>query len=51
MSWTAMEIEDVKEKQLKALLAEGFTVRDAAEEMGMSKSAVQRLKKKMEQSA
>jgi len=46
--WNTLEIQHVKEEQLKALLADGYSIRDAAEEMGISKSAVDRLKKKIE---
>lgn len=46
--WTTREIEDSRAEQLRTLLAEGFTLRDAAEEMGISKSAAGRLKKRMD---
>lgn len=48
LHWSVKELEDVELEQLKRLLDEGYTVRDAAEEMGKSKSAVQRLKNKLE---
>ena len=35
--------------ELKRLLSEGYSIRDCAEEMGKSKAAVQRLKKKLEE--
>jgi putative DNA primase/helicase len=47
-TWTTRDIEDVELEQLKSLLAEGCSIRDAAEEMGKSKGAIQRLKKKMD---
>ena len=48
LHWSVKELEDVELEQLKRLLDEGYSVRDAAEEMGKSKSAVQRLKNKLE---
>ena len=38
------EIEDVERARVAALLATGLSVRDIAEELGLSKSAVHRLK-------
>jgi hypothetical protein len=46
--WTMREIEDVNKARVKALLEDGMTVRDIADETGLSKSAVARLKKKIE---
>jgi putative DNA primase/helicase len=46
--WTMRDIEDVKLARAQVLFAEGTTVRDAAEEMGISRSAAGRLKKKLE---
>ena len=46
--WTTRAIEDSRAEQLRTLLAEGFTLRDAAEEMGISKSAAGRLKKRLD---
>jgi putative DNA primase/helicase len=46
--WTMREIEDVKLARAQVLFAEGATVRDVAEELGLSKSAAGRLKKKIE---
>ena len=46
--WTMREIEDVKLARAQVLFAEGSTVRDVAEELGISKSAAGRLKKKTE---
>lgn len=46
--WKIKDIEDAELDELKALLSEGLSIRDCAEEMGKSKSAVHRLKKKLE---
>lgn len=46
--WTMREIEDVNLARVKALLEDELTVRDIADETGLSKSTVQRLKKKIE---
>jgi len=35
-------------EELKRLLDEGYSIRDCAEEMGKSKSAVHRMKRKLE---
>ena len=48
LHWRIRELEDVELAGLKRLLAEGYSIRDCAEEMGKSKAAVQRLKKKLE---
>ena len=48
LSWVINKIEDVRAKELQALLSTGCTIRDAAEEMGISKSAAARLKKQLE---
>lgn len=45
--WTCRDIEDVRLEQVKALQDEGMTVREIAEEMGISKSSVHRLIKKL----
>lgn len=47
MGWHTRDIEDVKLEQLRRLLAEGCSIRDAAEEMGVPKSTVSRWKKKL----
>jgi hypothetical protein len=44
--WTTREIEDVNLARVKALLDDGLSVRDIADETGISKSTVHRLKKK-----
>lgn len=48
LTWTARDIEDAELDQLRRLLDEGCTIRDAAEEMGRTKSAIGRLKKKLD---
>ena len=48
LHWQVREIEDVELEELKRLLGEGYSIRDCAEEMGKSKGAIQRLKKKLE---
>lgn len=49
--WTIREIADVQKAQVEALLADGLSVRDIAEETGISKSTVHRIKKAKELSA
>ena len=48
LQWRTKELEDVELEELKRLLSEGYSVRDCAEEMGKSKGAIQRLKKKLD---
>jgi hypothetical protein len=48
LTWTIRDIEDVELEQLRRLLDDGYTIRDAAEEIGISKSAAGRLKKKLD---
>ena len=48
LSWETRDIEDSRMEWLRKLLAEGCSLRDAAEEMGISKSAAGRLKKKLD---
>ena len=48
LQWKIKELEDVELEELKRLISEGYSVRDCAEEMGKSKGAIQRLKKKLE---
>jgi putative DNA primase/helicase len=50
LTWTTRDIEDAELDQLRTLFAEGYSYRDAAEEMGVSVGKVQRLKKKLESS-
>ena len=47
--WDVNELVNVQAEQLKQLLAEGFSIRDCADEMGVSKSVVHRLKKRLEE--
>jgi putative DNA primase/helicase len=49
--WTMKEIEDLDRQRAEELLAAGLSVRDIAEERGLSKSAVHRLKQKIDQEA
>lgn len=42
------EIEDVELDELKRLLDSGYSIRDCAAEMGKSKSAIHRLKRKLD---
>jgi putative DNA primase/helicase len=46
--WTIREIEDVNRVRVAALLDDGLSVRDIADEIGISKSAVHRLKTEIE---
>ena len=48
LHWQVRELEDVELDELKRLLREGYSIRDCAEEMGKSKGAIQRLKKKLD---
>ena len=49
LQWHIKELEDVELDDLKRLLSEGYSVRDCAEEMGKSKSAIHRLKRKLDE--
>jgi putative DNA primase/helicase len=49
--WTVKDVEEVDQGRIAALLAAGMTVRDVAEEIGISKSVVHRLKQKIEHEA
>lgn len=49
--WTTREIEDVNYSRVKALLDDDLSVRDIADETGISKSTVHRLKKQIEADA
>ena len=51
LHWAIHSLEDVRLVELQKLLEEGYSIRDAADEMGISKSAAARLKKKLEVSA
>jgi putative DNA primase/helicase len=46
MTWTMRDIENVEAKRAADLKAEGFTVRDIAAEMGISRSRADRMLKK-----
>ena len=46
--WRCQDIEDVRLAQVRALLADKLTVREIADETGISRSTVQRLKRKLE---
>ena len=46
--WTIREIEDVHRARVAALLDDGLSIREIAEETGLSKSAVGRIKKVLE---
>jgi AAA domain/Homeodomain-like domain len=48
--WTIHEIADVQKARVEALVADGLSVRDIAEETGIPKSTVHRIKKAMERS-
>jgi putative DNA primase/helicase len=47
--WTVKEVEEVDRNRIAALLGTGMSVRDIAEEVGISKSVVHRIKQKLEQ--
>ncbi len=47
LAWHKRDIEDAELDQLQRLLDDGLSVREIAEEMGKSKSAIQRLKAKL----
>lgn len=46
--WTVRELEDANQARVKALIDDGLSVRDIADETGISKSTVQRIKKSIE---
>jgi len=48
LRWQTKDLEDVELEKLKRLLSDGYSIRDCAEEMGKSKGAIQRLKKKLD---
>jgi putative DNA primase/helicase len=45
--WTIRELEDANRARVQALLGEGLTVRDIADETGIPKSTVHRIKKRL----
>jgi putative DNA primase/helicase len=46
--WATRELEDANRARVQALLEDGLSVRDIADESGISKSTVQRIKKAIE---
>jgi putative DNA primase/helicase len=50
-NWTIREVDDVELARVKAFAEDGYSVRDTAEEMGLSKSKVQRLRDKIKEAA
>jgi putative DNA primase/helicase len=48
--WATRELEDANRARVQALLDDGLSIRDIADETGISKSAVQRIKKTIEAS-
>jgi AAA domain/Homeodomain-like domain len=46
--WSTRELEDANRARVEALLEDGLSVRDIADETGISKSTVQRIKKGLE---
>lgn len=46
--WSTRELEDANRARVEALLEDGLSVRDIADETGISKSTVQRIKKAAE---
>jgi hypothetical protein len=49
--WTVKPIEDVERTRVAALLADGLSIRDIADETGIARSTVHRLKKKLDRDA
>lgn len=49
LTWRISSIEDPNLETVKDLLADGFSIRDIAEKTGLSRSAVHRLKQKIEE--
>lgn len=48
LHWDVQELVDVQAEELKRLLADGLSIRDCADEMGVPKSTIHRLKKRLE---
>jgi AraC-like DNA-binding protein len=46
--WTTRELEDANRARVQALLDDNMSIRDIADETGISKSKVQRIKKSLE---
>src|SRR5262249_24970209 len=49
--WTVKTIEDITSSKVKDLTAQGYTVREIAEEIGISKSKVSRIQQKLKEEA
>ena len=49
LHWDILEIAEAEMEQVKKLLEEGYSVRECAEEMGISKSSVHRFKQRIEE--
>lgn len=49
LHWDVLDIVEAEMDQIKKLLEEGYTIRECAEEMGISKSVAHRLKQKLEE--
>ena len=45
LTWSVTDLRDANRQKAEGLLAEGMSIRDVAEETGMSRSAVHRLRK------
>ena len=45
--WTMSSLEDVTESRVRALLEENFSIREVAQELGISRSKVLRIKQKL----
>jgi putative DNA primase/helicase len=50
-AWIVKDVEDAVRIRVAALLAAGMSVRDIAEEIGATKSAVHRMKQRIEREA
>ena len=48
LTWSVTDLRDANRERAEGLLAEGMSIRDVAEETGLSRSAVHRLKKAAE---
>lgn len=48
LCWDVQELVDAEMEELRRLLAEGLSIRECAEELGVPKSTLHRLKKRME---
>ncbi|MDD2967570.1 MAG: AAA family ATPase [Desulfovibrionaceae bacterium] len=49
LHWDVFEVAEAELEQIKKLLDEGYSIRECAEELGISKSAAHRLKLKLEE--